>query len=188
MDNTIRKHLDNLYSKNAEVRYASFRYLQDETREPVLWVKLAWDDLLALLHGDNHQRAIGAQLLSSLAKSDPDRIMNSLNSFMRVTEDEFFKTARYALQSVWKIGVASTELKEEVIKRLGKRFKECNEGKNCELIRRDIIEVFRKMYDYLKDEYIKDYTLMLIEKETEEKYREKYSGLWNDILRPELQK
>lgn len=186
MNENIRTHLDNLYSKDAELRYYSFQYLLNETNEPVGWIGLAWDDLLALLHGDNHQRAIAAQLMCNLAKSDPERAMESIERVMEVTKDERFVTARHSLQSLWKVAIASEALEKEIVTRLVNRFNDCNIEKNCTLIRYDILEVFRKIFDTTKDEKLKNKSLNLIETETDPKYKKKYMALWRDVLKQEL--
>ncbi|MBC7829011.1 MAG: hypothetical protein H7122_14775 [Chitinophagaceae bacterium] len=190
MDEKTREHLNNLHSRDADLRYASFHYLIQLTQQPVNWAYEVWDELLALLrNGDNHQRAIAAQLLSNLAKSDSQkRMLNHLDQLIAVTKDEKFVTARHSLQSLWKVGVASEDLKKMVVENLGKRFIECIDEKNCSLIRYDILEVLRKMYDQLQDEKLKDIALTLIEKEEDPKYRKKYAGLWKRITKKASEK
>ncbi|WP_276503940.1 hypothetical protein [Terrimonas pollutisoli] len=185
MDKEIRQHFDNLHSNNADQRYASFRYIISLTKEPVVWAYEVWDELLPLLKkGDNHQRTIAVQVLSNLAKSDPEqRMLKDLDKLMEVTKDEKFVTARHSLQSLWKIGIVNKELQEKVIDRLSKRFNECIDEKNCTLVRYDIQEVFRKIYDVVKDEKIKDVASLLIGTEEDPKYSKKYMGLWKDILK-----
>ncbi|WP_158623313.1 hypothetical protein [Corallococcus sp. CA053C] len=48
--------------------------------------------------------------------------------------------------------------------------------------RYDILEVFRKTYDIVKDEAPKQVALTLIESEEDPKYRKKYAGLWKDLV------
>jgi hypothetical protein len=50
--------------------------------------------------------------------------------------------------------------------------------KNCTLIRYDILQSLRNVYDAVKDEKIKEKALELIEIEKDPKYREKYVSLW----------
>jgi hypothetical protein len=187
MDLLTRKHLDNLQSNDANMRYESFQYIINLTHQPVDWAYDVWDDLLLLLHTkDNHQRAIAAQMLSNLAKSDPEkRMLKDLDKIMVVTKDEKFVTARHSLQSLWKIAVADKPLQQMVIDRLAKRYKDCIKEKNCTVIRYDIIEVFRKIYDEVSDEKVKEKALELIETEEDIKYRKKYKGLWKDVIRAE---
>jgi ribosomal protein L17 len=185
MDQITKQHFDSLQSTDANLRYASFQYIINLTKQPVDWAYEAWDDMLALTkNGDNHQRTIAVQVLSNLAKSDPEqRMLKDLEKLIAVTKDEKFVTARHSLQSLWKVGIASKELQKKVLDRLVKRFKECIAEKNCTLIRYDILEVLRKIYDQVNDEKIKNTSLALIETEDDLKYRKKYMGLWKDILK-----
>jgi hypothetical protein len=58
------------------------------------------------------------------------------------------------------------------------RFKECAAEKNCTLIRYDIVESLRKIYDETSDEKIRQRALDLIDTEDDLKYRKKYATLW----------
>lgn len=183
MDKVTGEHLKNLHSKDANLRYASFQYIINLTKQPVDWAYEVWDDLLVLTKtGDNHQRTIAVQSLSNLAKSDPQkRMLKDLPKLFAITKDEKFVTARHSLQSLWKVAIVSKELQKKVVDGLSKRFKECIDEKNCTLVRYDILEVLRKIYDQVPDEKIKDISLALIETEDDLKYRKKYSGLWKDL-------
>jgi hypothetical protein len=50
--------------------------------------------------------------------------------------------------------------------------------KNCTLIRFDIIQDLRRLYDQEKDEKVRGKALELIETEDHIKYRKKYASLW----------
>ena len=97
---------------------------------------------------DNHSRAIAAQLLCALAKSDPQgRMLKDFGKLLAVTKDERFVTARHCLQNLWKVGVAGKAQQQMVVKGLETRFHECISEKNCTLIRYDIIVNLRQIYD-----------------------------------------
>jgi len=183
MDKITGLHVANLQSKDVTLRYQSFQYIMILTKEPVDWAYEVWDDLLAMTKtGDNHQRTIAVQLLSSLTKSDPEqRMLKDLDKLILVTRDEKFVTARHSLQCLWKIGIVSDELKEKLVKALSKRFKECADEKNYTLIRYDILEVLKKVFDIIPDEKLKAHSLAMIQTEPDEKYRKKYAGLWKHI-------
>lgn len=185
MDTIIRKHLDNLRNDDADTRYESFQYIINATNKPVDWAYDAWNDLLLQLkHKNNHQRAIAAQVLSNLTKSDPEkRMLKDFDKMIEVTKDEKFVTARHSLQSLWKIAVTGNEFQKMVVNYLEDRFRKCTVEKNCTLIRYDIIEVLRKLYDQVPDENVKIKALALIDTETDIKYRKKYTGLWKDIVK-----
>ena len=180
MDDLSRKYYSDLRSADADVRYEAFRYLMKETQEQVDWAADMWDDLLALASGgNNHERAIATQLLINLAKSDPGkRILKDFDRIMLVTKDEKFVTARHTLQSLWKIGIIGREYQDLVIERLTTRYKEASADKNATLIRYDIIENFRKIFDQFRDASVKEKALELIALEQEPKYQAKYHGLW----------
>ena len=61
---------------------------------------------------------------------------------------------------------------------LAGRFAECATEKNCTLIRYDISQSLRNLYDAVKDEAVREKALELIETEPDLKYRKKYASLW----------
>lgn len=180
MDSKTRKHLDNLRSEERELQNQAFFYILKATEKPVDWAYEVWDELVeGLSHKDNHVRAISAQILCSLAKSDPkNRMQKALPALMAVTKDERFVTARHCLQSLWKVGTAGKKMQNILVDALAERFRDCATEKNCTLIRYDIIQGLRNLYDEVKDEKIKERALELIEIEEDVKYRKKYAGVW----------
>jgi len=180
MDKTTRTHLDNLWSENRELQNNAFAYILKTTDKPVDWAYEAWDELLAnLTHKDNHNRAIAAQVLCNLAKSDPkEKILKDFSKLLAVTKDERFVTARHCIQSLWKVGVAGKKQQKVYMDGLEHRFQECITEKNCTLIRYDILQSMRNVFDAVKDEKIKAKALELIETEDDLKYRKKYTALW----------
>ena len=107
MDTTIRKSVDNIRSNDKDLQNKAYTFLLDATDQPVDWSYEIWDEMLAgLTHKDNHVRAISAQILSNLAKSDPkNRMLRDFDKLLDVTKDERFVTDRHCLQSLWKVGV-----------------------------------------------------------------------------------
>jgi hypothetical protein len=183
MDDLTHKHIQNLHlTDDADTRYESYKYVIAKIQEPVSWSYEVWNDMITMMQtGDNHQRSIAAQVLSGLAKSDPQqKMLKDVDHVFKVTHDERFVTARHALQSLWKIAVVSPELLKIVTSRLADRFNSAKKEKNGTLVRSDIIEVFKKIYDATQDEKVKHHALSLIEKEEDPKYRKKYLGFWKD--------
>jgi len=182
MDRITRKNLENLLSKDGELRYEALIYVLKVTDKRVDWAYEVWDQLVEnLRHQDNHQRAIAAQVLCNLAKSDPEnRMLKDFNALIAVTRDERFVTARHSLQAIWKVGAAGKKQQKMVVDRLAGRFIECVVEKNCTLIRYDIIQGLRKLYDEVRDENVREKALELIESEQAIKYRKKYAGLWKE--------
>lgn len=179
MDNDTRKQLDNLRSTDRDLQNEAFSYLLKETEKPIDWAYEVWDQLVeGLQDKDNHVRAISAQILANLAQSDPDdRMRTDFPALMAVTRDERFVTARHTLQAVWKVG-REKKMQETVVETLADRFRNCTAEKNWSLIRFDIIQSLRNLYDEVKDETIKQRALELIETETDTKYKKKYASVW----------
>src|SRR5688572_21516831 len=182
MDKTTQTQLNNLWTDDRDRQNKAYYYVLEATDKPVDWAYEVWDELLAnLSHKDNHNRAIAAQVLCNLAKSDPkNRILKDFDKLLAVTEDELFVTARHCLQSLWKVGVAGKKQQKIYMEGLERRFKECITEKNSTLIRYDIIQSFRNLYDAaaVKNEKVKEKALELIETEEDLKYRKKYASLW----------
>ena len=180
MDKTIRTQRDNIRSEDRDLQNEAFTYILKVTDKPVDWAYEVWDEMVdGLKHKDNHVRAISAQVLSNLAKSDPkNRMLKDFDKLLAVTKDERFVTARHCLQSLWKVGVAGKKQQKVYMDSLERRFKECITEKNCTLIRYDILQSMRNVYDVVKDEKIKQKALELVEIEEDLKYRKKYATLW----------
>lgn len=182
MDTNTRTHFNNLYSPDGQVQHTAFIAILEETKTPVDWSYEIWDEMVGnLSHKDNRQRAIAAQILCNLAQSDPDnRMLQDFPRLLAVTKDERFVTARHTLQAIWKIGVVGKQQQDMVVAGLEKRFEECISEKNCTLIRYDIIQDLRNLYDQTDAEMIKTKATNLIETEQDQKYRKKYANVWRN--------
>lgn len=180
MDDATRMYVDEIYSTDKDTQNKAYFTLMELTEKPVDWAYEVWDKLVAgLKDKDNHVRAIAAQLLSNLAKSDPDkRIIKDFDKLLTVTKDERFVTARHCLQSLWKVGVAGQAQQETYMSGLEKRFEECLAEKNWTLIRSDIIQSMRNVYDAVHDDSIKSRAQTLIDTETDTKQSKKYVSVW----------
>lgn len=76
MNPRTQQQIIHLRSNDKELQNQAFTYLLKETDKPVDWAYDAWDELVeGLRHKDNHVRAISAQILANLAKSDPKNRM-----------------------------------------------------------------------------------------------------------------
>ncbi len=183
MNQTAHIQFDNLWSKDRELQNKAFTDILKVTDKPIDWAYEVWDELLAnLTHKDNHNRAIAAQVLCNLAKSDPkNRMVKDFDKLLAVTKDKRFVTARHCLQALWKVGVAGKKQQKVYMEGLEDRFQECITEKNCTLIRYDILQSMRNVYDVAKDVKIKETALALIETEEDAKYRKKYASLWRGV-------
>lgn len=180
MSDTVPANFGDLWSSDRALQNQAYNEVLRVTSAPVSWAYTVWDDVLAnLKHKDNHNRSIAAQVLCSLAKSDPERrILTDFDALFAVTRDERFVTARHCLQALWGVGAAGGQQKVRLVEALAGRFADCQAEKNCTLIRYDIIEVLRRLYDAVGDASVKAKALALIETEADLKYRKKYATLW----------
>ncbi|MSR59878.1 MAG: hypothetical protein EXS05_19940 [Planctomycetaceae bacterium] len=171
-----------LWSADRAKQNKAFHQVITVTSQPVDWAYEVWDDALAnLIHKDNHNRAIAAQVLCNLAKSDGSkRMLRDFAALFAVTGDERFVTARHCLQSLWKVGVAGKEQQKLLVTALENRFNDCVTHKNWTLIRYDIIKCLRDLFDAVNDDQIGRLARRLIDSEEDLKYRKKYATLWRD--------
>jgi hypothetical protein len=177
MDETTLAAIADLFSEDRDRTSAGFMAVMAATEQRVDWAYDIWDRLVAdLTHKDNRQRAHASQILANLAKSDPEqRILKDFDTLLDVTKDERFVTARHCMQALWRVGVVQQQVYMDGLER---RFRECIDEKNCTLIRYDILESMRKVYEAVHDEAINAKALALIETEDDLKYRKKYATLW----------
>jgi len=183
MDKTVRTHLDNIRSQDGQLQNKAYMALIEKTEKPVDWAYEAWNELIeGLTHKDNHVRAISAQVLANLAKSDPKgRMFKDFDKLLNVTKEEKFVTARHTLQNIWKVGLGGKKAQILVVKGLEKRYKECAKEKNCTLIRYDISVALRNLYNATTSSEIKEKALELIELEDDVKYKKKYASVWKKL-------
>ncbi|SFK03573.1 hypothetical protein SAMN04487936_106241 [Halobacillus dabanensis] len=180
MDSQLKSDFEKSKSGDKDERYEAYQNILKITDEKVDWAYEVWDRLLEdLTHKDNHQRSRAAQYLANLAKSDPEkRMMKDFPKLWEVTKDEKFVTARHSLQSIWKVGIAGPSQNEMVMDYMVERFKNGTDEKNYTLIRNDILQNMRNLYDHFNDEAIKQTALDLIDTVDDKKYRKKYLAIF----------
>ena len=169
-----------LWCDDREQQGKAFEQVLKSTAQPVDWAYDVWDELLKQLSDKNNRnRSIAAQVLCNLAKSDPaKRLLKDFPVLFDVVGDERFVTARHALQSMWKVGCVGKKYQELVLAALENRFSNCVTHRNFTLIRYDIVECLRKLYDATLDDDIQRRAQALIQLESDPKYKKKYSTLW----------
>jgi hypothetical protein len=142
-----------------------FYELLKTTESNVDWAYQIWDDLLCnLSHKDNHVRAIAAQLLCNLARSNPQhRMRTDFPAILEVTRDARFVNARHTLQVIWKVGTAGEAQRKVLLQGLTTRFHKCAAEKNTTLIRYDIIVGLKHLYDQTGEEAVRYLALDLID-------------------------
>jgi quinol monooxygenase YgiN len=180
VDTATRDLVADIRSPDRDARNRAYQAVMDATDTAVDWAYEVWSDVVAdLAHKDNHVRAIAAQLLCNLAKSDPDlRVLADLPALLEVTRDARFVTARHCLQALWKVGAAGPEQRAAYRAALVDRFAGCRAEKNWSLIRYDILQSLRTVHDATGDETLRATAEHLIDTETDPKYRKKYATLW----------
>ncbi|MBO0589654.1 hypothetical protein [Sporosarcina sp. E16_8] len=180
MDNVIQSYFENLEAKDKDLQFEAFNAINSAIQEEVDWAYEVWDQLKEwLTDTDNHRRSRGAQFLAGLAKSDPEkRILGDFPALWEVTKDPKFVTARHSLQSIWKVGLAGKEQKELVLNHIVDRFHNDVHEKHHTLIRFDMIQGLKNLYDVLNNEEIKQLALDLIGVEEDIKYHKKYMTIW----------
>ncbi|MBB6453179.1 hypothetical protein HNQ94_001627 [Salirhabdus euzebyi] len=183
MDTRMKTNFENLESKDKNEQYIAYTNIMEATKEKVDWAYVVWNQLKEdLTHSDNHKRSRAGQFLAQLAISDPEkRMLTDFPTLWKVTKDERFVTARHTLQSIWRVALAGPEQKQLVLNHLEDRFRKCTEEKNYTLIRFDIVQGLRYLYDETKDEEVKNLALVLVESEEDSKYKKKYAGVWKNV-------
>jgi hypothetical protein len=158
----------------------AFQQVLELTSQHVDWAYDVWDEVLEqLTNKNNRNRSVAAQVLCNLAKSDPSqRMLRDFPALFDVVTDERFVTACHALQAMWKVGCVGKKHQDLLVAALENRFSDCVTHKNCTLIRYDIIECLRKLFDDVRNEEIRTRVEALIERESDPKYKKKYLTLW----------
>ncbi|MCC6509336.1 MAG: hypothetical protein IT423_09530 [Pirellulaceae bacterium] len=171
---------EQLWSADRELQGAAFQVILRTTEKPVSWADAALDEVFAqLTNKNNRHRSIAAQVLCNLAKSDhSERILRDFKQLFEVVKDERFVTARHALQSMWKVACVSERHRKKVLAAFEGWFLECVTHPNCTLIRYDILEGLRKLYDVAPSPTLLAMANDLIALEQDVKYQKKYRTLW----------
>lgn len=182
MDAQVQSYFEDLESNDKGIQYEAYQNLLTVTEKKGKWAYEVWDQLLQeLTDRDHHKRSRAAQFLANLAVSDPEkRMLNDFPKLWEVTKDPKFVTARHSLQSIWKVGLAGDEQQKLIINNFTDRFINCVNEKNYTLIRYDIIQGLRHLYDEVERGEIKQKALDLIAREEESKYQKKYAALWRN--------
>ena len=166
LNETIKTHLENLETANKEDQYVAFTSLLAATEVEVNWAYEVQDQFVQwLTDADNRRRARSAQFLAHLAISDPEnRILNDFPKLWNVTYDPKFVTARHSLQAIWRVDLAGKKQKKLVLDHFTDRFQSGENEKHYTLIRFDMIQGLKNLFDQLQEEDLK--------------YRTKYLSVW----------
>ncbi len=176
MDNDLKRCFIELSSKDDKLRFNALTTILEITDKPVDWVDEVWDDLNQKLDDENSfQRSIAIMVLCNLAKSDRENRMSlSIDRLLIHTRDEKFITSRQCIQYIWKVAAASPALKEKIVAHLEKQFQDCTGDKHYNLIRQDIIQSIKNIYDTDYDEALLEKLKKWLPLENNPNYRKKY--------------
>lgn len=179
MDNELMRRFNELSSKDDNIRMEALHTILHMTDEKVDWVYEVWEDLLQKLVDENsYQRSIAIMVLCNLAKSDGENRMSEvINRLLSHTRDEKFITSRQCLQNVWKVAVVNPALKDKVIVHLEEQYINCTGDKHYNLIRQDIIQSLKFIFDADGDEMLLAKLQKLLQLENDLKNRKKYGQI-----------
>ncbi len=179
MESNLRQHFNELSSKNDKLRFEAVQTILKITNEKVDWIYEIWDDLILKLEDENSfQRSIAIMILCNLAKSDREnRINNSIDRLLTHTRDEKFITSRQCIQNIWKVAAANQGMKTIIFAHLEEQYKGCTRDKHYNLIRQDIIQSLKNLYEIEKNAIILEKAQELVQMEEDEKYRKKLIGI-----------
>jgi hypothetical protein len=163
-----------------EAAYQAFLELMKLTEKPVSWSYDVWDRMLkGLSHEDGHQRAFAAQMLAHLAISDPeDRMRRDFAALAAVMRDDKTVTARHALQSIWRVGLAGKDQRKRLVEALAERFGECRSEKNGTLVRTDVITALGQLFRAVGEPAVETRAEILMASETDPKAQRKQRACW----------
>ncbi|NJP36170.1 hypothetical protein [Alkalicoccus luteus] len=180
MDPDVRKWFDDSSYGTKEARYEAYTIIMERTKQEVDWAYEVWEELVDdLHHADPHRRARAGQYLAQLAISDPDqRIIDIFPDLWKVTKDEKFVTARHTLQAAWRIGLAGEEQRNTLLAYMKERFEEAESEKNGSLVRSDIIEGLKRLYQHSNDERSAETARILIASLDDGKTKRKCEKIW----------
>ncbi len=179
MNKEVKDYIDNLSSIDDTIRYAALQAILKMTDDKVDWVYDVWNDLLVKLDDENsYQRSIGILVLCNLAKSDYEhRMERCIQHLLAHTRDEKFITSRQCIQNIWKVAASNNCAREVILNHLVEQFAECAGENHYNLIRLDIIQSIRHLYDYEQDNSLLVKAKEMANSEKEEKYRKKYNAI-----------
>lgn len=179
MNNKVRESIDNLASTDDKIRLAALQTILNITENQVDWVYEVWNELIdKLSHENSYQRSIAILVLCNLAKSDAENRMEEvLPGLLTHTRDEKFITSRQCIQNIWKVAAINPNAKRTILDHLEKQFAGCAAEKHYNLIRQDIIQSIRCLYDFEPDERLLALATKMTQLEKEEKFRKKYAAI-----------
>lgn len=184
MESFVRDQLNNLYNPDTVLQQKALAFILELTEEPVDWAAEVWEEMISMLKSyDSNERSMAAQILANLAKNVPARMLKDFDHLKALTIDTNLSTAVTAIGSFWKIGIINAELRDKVVELLSNSFKTSEYEKDHALKRYGIIECFRRIYNEVKDDALRNKSLTLVALDPDRPNRIKYGSVWIDLAK-----
>ena len=101
-----------------------------------------------------------------------------IDKLLRLTEEENLVVSRQTLQSIWKAAAKDKEIQKRVVDHLVGLYDRSSRIKHGNLVRQDIVQSLRNLYDTNGETAIREKAYRLIEKEQNPIYRKKFASYW----------
>ena len=152
-DKLLAELLDNLWSKNENIRYNSHKVLYLITEEHPQKLYPKWDYLIKFLDSDNTYHKLSAvHLLANLTKVDKNNKFEKIfQKFYGLLEDKSFITAAYVCGVSGKIAKAKPKLQTKITNRLLNIDNTHHQQERKDLIKAYIFEAFGEYFDQAKN-------------------------------------
>jgi len=138
--------LENLLSKNDEIRYPSFKVLLKISEENPELLYKKWSFFLNMINSDNsYWKLIAVRIMANLAKADVENKFEKIfDQYYRLLNDSVIVAGHLASNS-WKIAKAKPVLQKKITNKLLNIDK--TNHKHKELIKAGAIEAFNEYYE-----------------------------------------
>ncbi len=152
-DKLLAELLENLRSKNENIRYNSHKVLFFITEEQPQSLYPHWDYLVEFLDSDNtYHKLSSVHLLANLTRIDnKNKFEKIFEKYYGLLDDKSFITAAYLAGASGKIAKAKPKLQTKITNRLLNIDKTHHEQERKDLVKASIIEAFEEYYEQAKN-------------------------------------
>ena len=151
-DKLLAELLENLWSKNENIRYNSHKVLYFITEQHPQKLYPKWDYFVKFLDSDNTYHKLSAvHLLANLTRIDnKNKFEKIFDKFYGLLEDKSFITAAYVCGVSGKIAKVKPKLQTKITNRLLNIDKTHHQQERKDLVKFSIIEAFGEYFDQAK--------------------------------------
>ena len=152
-DKLLAELLENLWSKNENIRYNSHKVLFFITEQHPQRLYPHWDKLVEFLDSDNTYHKLSAvHLLANLTRIDSkNKFEKIFEKYYGLLDDKSFITAAYVCSASGKIAKAKPKLQAKITNRLLNIDKTHHQQERKDLVKAAIIEAFQEYYEHVKN-------------------------------------